>query len=108
MPRSRSPLALKLCGLLSLALAADFVAHPLNLLSARARLGMIPHAAVASVRGCASQLAAIVRAEGLWSLWRGSGFLVAWRWGLRVPLFLLLGAGTTFYYVTSDSAFVVD
>jgi hypothetical protein len=62
----------------------------------------------ATISGCATQLSSIVRSEGFWALWRGSGFLFSWRFGLRVPLVLLLGAGSTYFFVTSDAALLSD
>ena len=69
----------KCVGVALLCVAARWVTQPLLLLSARARIGMIPHEAVASLRGCAAQLIKIARVEGFWSLWRGSGYKFWWK-----------------------------
>jgi hypothetical protein len=53
-------------GAILLSSFGDYCARPLNLLSARARMGMYPASAVASVGGCVRELRQIVRTEGFW------------------------------------------
>jgi len=95
-------------GALVLSSVGDYCARPLNLLSARARMGVYPASAVTSVGGCARELTHIMRTEGFWSLFRGSGFMFTWRYVYRLPMKLLFGQGSSYYYVTTDSAIIED
>lgn len=63
----------------ALVTAAGVASHPFNLLSARARGGMLDPGVVSSLAGMTEQLKLIVRNEGFFALWRGSTIVTMWR-----------------------------
>jgi hypothetical protein len=66
-------------GITALVSTAGIASYPFNLISARARVGMIEPLAVTTVAGMIEQLKLIVRNESFFALWRGSAIVAAWR-----------------------------
>jgi hypothetical protein len=66
-------------GITALISTAGIASYPFNLISARARVGMIEPLAVSTVAGMVEQLKLIVRNESFFALWRGSTIVAAWR-----------------------------
>lgn len=66
-------------GLTALVSTANIASYPFNLISARARAGMLDPLLVSTTSGMINQLKLIVRNESFFALWRGSTVVAAWR-----------------------------